>query len=192
MRWIVLAILLCVVPYTFLTLRYRKQQPAFEPYHDMKDRANTLRLLSAGYQRVPLKLDLPADPLRNPVSARIEPGPGGLPEELKASLVEALVLPVEVTRVSAPPTGDTGVPYTFRFACTLPDDHRVPVGAMLYVKGGRIVVTPEHERVHGDLLARSRDQVWQATVPAGVLKPGRYEATIVGTRSSRSWTLEVR
>lgn len=192
MKWIVLAIVLCVVPYTFVTLHYRKSGPAFEPYHDMKDRANTLRLLSAGYQRVTLGLALPADPLRHPVSAPIKTAPGGLPEELKASLVEFPVLPVEVTRVSAPPTTEAASTYTFRFGGTLPDDHRAPGSAMLYVKGERLLITPHHEKLGGALAARSRENVWEASIPAGVLKPGRYEATIVGDRTSRSWTLEVR
>jgi hypothetical protein len=48
MKWIVVAIVAVIVPYTFLTLRYRRPGKAFEPYADMKDRANTMRLLSAG------------------------------------------------------------------------------------------------------------------------------------------------
>src|SRR5438105_3708911 len=54
MKWIALAILLFIVPYTYLTLHFRKPGKAFEPYADLSKRANTARLLSAGYQRIPL------------------------------------------------------------------------------------------------------------------------------------------
>ena len=30
------------------------------------------------------------------------------------------------------------------------------------------------------------------TVPAGAVKPGRYQVTLVGERASRQWPLEVR
>ena len=49
MKWILLIVLLVIGPYTFLRWHYRKPQPAFEPYHDIKDRANTMRLVSAGW-----------------------------------------------------------------------------------------------------------------------------------------------
>ena len=88
MKWIVLAILLMIVPYTIVTLMYRKPGKPFEPYADMKSRANTLRLLNAGYRRVELQPELPADPLSHPVSAPIEAAAGGLPGELNTSVVE--------------------------------------------------------------------------------------------------------
>ena len=37
------------MPYTILTLRYRKPGPAFQPYEDMKNRTNVARLLSAWF-----------------------------------------------------------------------------------------------------------------------------------------------
>ena len=59
MKWIVLAILLSLGAYTWLTLHYRKVNPAFAPYGDMKDRANTHRLLAAGFQRITLRVERP-------------------------------------------------------------------------------------------------------------------------------------
>src|SRR5690606_6014035 len=44
MKWVIVAIIAILVPYTFLTLRYRKPGPAFQPYEDMKNQANVTRL----------------------------------------------------------------------------------------------------------------------------------------------------
>lgn len=192
MKWVVLAILLCIVPFTFVTLRYRKPGPAYQPYEDMKSRANVSRLLSAGYQRIELPAQRPSDPLRNPVSAPIASAAGGLPAELRATLVDVPQLPTEITQVAAPGTAAAAQDYSFRFACTLPDQKRQLAGADLYLKGDEIVVTPDYEKLSGQLSARTRDNVVQLTIPAGALKPGRYRVTLVGQQSSRAWSLDVR
>ena len=69
MKWIVLTIALVIVPYTFLTLHYRKPGPAYRPYQDAQERANVVRLLSAGYQRITLPAQRPADPARGTATA---------------------------------------------------------------------------------------------------------------------------
>src|SRR6188768_1013190 len=103
MKWIVLIILLIIGPYTFLRWHYRKPQEAFEPYHDIKDRANTMRLVSAGFQRVTLKAERPAEPARNSAPAGIQSAAGGLPSALATTLVDQPVLVSEILSVSAPP-----------------------------------------------------------------------------------------
>lgn len=192
MKWVVLAIVVVLVPFTYLTLRYRKEGPAFRPYEDMKNRANTVRLLSAGYQRIPLPAERPADRMTPIVSATIGTAAGGLPEELRTTLVEPPLLPAEITNVAAPPAIGAREAYSFRFACTLPDHKRQLAGADLYVKGEEIVVTPDYEKLSGQLLSRTTDNVVELTVPAGALKPGRYRVTLVGQRASRTWTLQVK
>src|SRR3954465_12627511 len=97
MKWIVVAILLVIVPYTIITLKYRKPGKAFEPYQDMKDRTNTARLLSAGYQPLPVPAQRPADRMTPITSATIGTASGGLPSGLKATLVAAPALPNEIT-----------------------------------------------------------------------------------------------
>src|SRR5215213_7515076 len=87
MKWIVLAIVVVIVPYTYLTLRYRRPEKAFQPYADLKDRANTRRLLSSGFQRITLHAQRPADPVRSVFNATITPGAGGLPDVLRSSLI---------------------------------------------------------------------------------------------------------
>jgi hypothetical protein len=192
MKWIVLAILLAVVPYTFVTFRYRKPGPAFQPYEDMKNRANVSRLLSAGYQRVPLPARQPADGTRTLAGAVVTPVQGGIPSELRSTLVEAPTLPAEIIQVSAAPTANTLQEYALEFTCALPNDQQQLSGADLYLRGYDVVLVPTFERVTGNLLTRSRRTVVLVTIPAGTIRPGKYHVTVLGEKTSRRWPLEVK
>ena len=192
MKWILLAIVIVVVPYTILTLRYRKPGPAFRPYEDMKNRANVVRLLSAGYQRVTLVAQRPADPKRHAPPLATQTAEPGLPSDLQSTLVEPPLLPADIGNVSAFTHTDAHAPYFIQFTCTLPNDKQQLAGAELYVKGQQIVITPTFERLSGELLTRTRNNVIHLTVPAGTLKPGRYDVTLTGQRTSRAWPLEVK
>lgn len=191
MKWIIVAIILVIVPYTILTLRYRKPGPAFQPYADMKNRTNVARLLSAGYQRIPLPAQRPADRTGVPRGAVVTPAAGGLPDDLRATLVEPLLLPADITNVTTAQRVSTLLPYAIELTCTLPTDKQQLAGADLYVKGEHLVITPTFEHVAGDLLTRSRHAVVLLSVPPGVLKPGRYSVLLVGERSSKTWPLDV-
>src|SRR4051812_9431395 len=114
MKWIVVAILLLIVPYTIITLRYRKTEPAFRPYEDLKNRTNVTRLLAAGYQRIPIVAQRPADGARTNGGAAINPSAGGLPADLRTTLVEPLLLPAEILNVAASPTATTLQPYVIQ------------------------------------------------------------------------------
>jgi len=191
MKWIAVAILVVIVPYTFLTLHYRKPGPAFRPYEDMKNRANTLRLLSAGYQRITLEAMRPALPGGNALAAPTAPAAAGVPGSLKSTLVDAPSLPAEILSVTAASATSAAAAYPIQFTCTLPDNKRQLAGAELYVRPDEIVITPTFEPITGGLLARTRENVILLTVPGGTLKPGRYHVTIAGQQSSRAWTLQV-
>ncbi len=192
MKWIVVAILLIIVPYTFLTLHYRKPGPAFQPYEDIKNRTNVARLLSAGYQRISLPANRPADRTGTSGGAVVTVSAGGLPAELSSTLVEPLLLPGEILKVTAAPTASIFLPYAIELVCTLPDDKKQLSGAELYVRGETLVIAPTFEQVAGDLLTRTRQAIVLLTVPAGAVKPGRYQVTLVGERTSRTWSLEVQ
>jgi hypothetical protein len=190
MKWIALAIVLVIVPYTILTLRYRKTDEPFRPYEDMKNRANVVRLLAANYQRIPLAAQRPADPSgARPIATR--PAPGGLPAGLRSTLVEEPLLPADIVAVSAASSASASDAYSIRFSCTLPDHERQLAGADLYVKGDEIVITPVFERIGGKLVTRTRDNLILITVPAGALKPGSYQVTLTGQRASRTWSLHL-
>jgi len=190
MKWIVVVIVAVIVPYTYLTLRYRKPGPAFEPYHDMQDRANTMRLLSAGFQRITVSASRPAEPTRLAAASTL-PSPGGVPAALRTTLVQQPLLPSEILSVSAASAANTGAPYPIQFTCTVPDNKEQPGGAELYVRGDEIWIAPTFEKLPGGLQARSRENLVLLTVPAGALKPGSYQMTLLGQSSSRAWTVQV-
>ncbi|MBI5767253.1 MAG: hypothetical protein HZA93_05610 [Verrucomicrobia bacterium] len=191
MKWIVLAIVVVIVPYTFITLRYRKPGPAYQPYEDMKNRANTVRLLSAGFQRVALVASRPAAPSHAVFNATFSAAPGGLPSVLRATLVEPPLLPASISSVAAAPTVDAGKTYSIQFTCMLPDNKQQLAGAVLYIRPKEIFITPEFEKLTGDLLSRTRESVVHVTVPAGLLKSGSYRITLLGAQASRAWTVQV-
>ena len=191
MKWVVLVIILFIGVYTVLTLRYRRPEPAFRPYQDLRDRANTHRLLDAGFQRIPLTAELPADPLAAAPTARATSAAAGLPSALRETLVVQPQLPAEILTVSAAPSVNAMFAYPIAFRCTLADHKQQLAGAQLYLRGDELVVAPDFERITGNLLARTRENVIRLTVPAGSLRPGSYHVTLVGARASKAWTLQV-
>jgi hypothetical protein len=191
MKWIVVSILLFIPIYTYLTLHYRRPGPAFNPYRDIRDRADVIRLLKAGYQRIAIDASRPAEDVATPGGAGM-PAPGGLPEELRKTLVESPLLPLEIDSVSASPTAVAGIDYTIRLSYTIPDNKRQLSGAHIYERQGEIVIVADFERLAGSLLARTREGSAILDIPPGTLRPGTYHVTLVGERASRSWSLSVR
>jgi hypothetical protein len=191
MKWIVLAILVSLGAYTYLTLHYRKAGPAFRPYADGKDRANTKRLLSAGYQRITLDADLPVEPVTPGPAAAVSAAGAGLPASLRDTLSDQPKLPADIVSIAAAPAVNSLFAYPIGFRCTLPDNKQQLAGAELYVREGEIIVAPDFDRLAGGLLSRTRESLIRLTVPAGALKPGRYQVTVVGSRASKTWTLQV-
>src|SRR5580692_5628464 len=110
MKWIVASILVFIPIYTYLTLHYRRPGPAYNPYRDMRDRADVIRLLKAGYQRVALDASRPVEDAHE-LSAPMSLAPGGLPEDLRTTLVESPLLPLEVKTVSAASDAVSGIDY---------------------------------------------------------------------------------
>ena len=191
MKWIVASILVFIPIYTYLTLHYRRPGPAFNPYGDMRDRADVIRLLKAGYQRVTLDASRPVDEPSGAPAATM-PAPGGLPEDLRKTLIESPLLPLEVNSVTADAAAVSAIDYPIVINYTIPDNKRQLSGAHLYEKPGEIVIIADFERLAGELLARTREGSALLDVPPGSLRPGTYRVTLVGERSSRSWTLHVR
>jgi hypothetical protein len=192
LKWIVVAILAVVVPYTWLTVHYRKPGPAFQPYEDLRRQANVKRLLAAGYQRIPLTAQRPADRPAVAGGADARSVPGGLPADLVETLVEPLPLAEEILTVRAAPTVAQRLPYTIELTCRLASDQEQLGGADLYVRGNQLVLAPRFERVSGGLQTRSRQTIALLTLPGGTLAPGVYEVRLPGGRGSRAWRLEVR
>lgn len=197
LRWIVVAILVCIVPYTFITLKYRKPGRAFEPYADMKAQANVNRLLDAGYRRLSLTAERPAIPypaatLTGGKPAKTTSGTGGLPAPLDTTLVEVPRMPGTYRDLVAPAEINHSVPSRIQFICKLDSDQEQLGGADVFMRDTAVVVVPVFETVTGDLRTRSRESVVLLTLPAGLLPPGPHTVTLAGARESLSWTLQVR
>jgi hypothetical protein len=196
MKWVALAIVACIVPYTWLTLAFRKEGPSYQPYEDSKQRANVIRLLNAGFQRLNVSAERPADPqlLVRAMKdlATVTPAPGGLSPALTQTLVEIPQLPLSFSSVSAPGETASALPYPVVFTCTLADQKHQLDGAQVFVRSKSVVIVPQFEPLSGELTARSKESPVLITLPGGALKPGSYTLLIAGSDQSRQWTLTVR
>lgn len=197
MRWIVLVIVLCIGPYTYVNLKYRKENKVFEPYADMKEQANVKRLLEADYSRVTVRAERPFPALapseitRGP-AAQLAPAPGGLPDPLGQTLVEIPRLPLGYRDLIAPAEVSSLMPVRIQFTAQIETDHEQLGGAQLYVRENVVVIVPTFEAVPGDLRTRTRESDVLLTLPAGALKVGENILTLAGARDSIRWTVLVR
>jgi hypothetical protein len=196
MKWVALVILVMIVPYTILTIKYRKPSPAYQPYEDSKQRANVMRLLDAGYQRITVTAERPADPLERVRQMNTLAAPasmaGGLPEGLATTLVEIPQLPVSFSSVLAPRESASLLPYPVLFTCVLADQKHQLGGAQVYVRGLSVVIVPVFEPLDGELTARSKESPVLIQIPGGSLQTGEHTVSLVGSGSSQKWTLTVR
>lgn len=191
MKWVVLAILACIIPYTWLTLHYRKTGKVFEPYEDMKNQANVTRLLAHGYQRVTVPAErLELAPVPPAGFAPSKPSAAGYPKLLAEALAEPPLLPLGYKSVATAAKSAAGQPVSVAFVCRLPDEHHVVGGLEIYAKEDRIYLVPSFESV-GGLSTRSRDFSARAEIPARLLPAGTYQAALLGSESSLGWTLQV-
>ncbi|MCC6415049.1 MAG: hypothetical protein IT582_03965 [Opitutaceae bacterium] len=195
MKWIALALIPLLVGYTFVTLHYRKPNRAYEPYNDLKTRGETHNLLTAGFQRIVLNVELPADRANDPAAGlqRLTSTaiPGGLPADLKESLFDQPALPASYTAAYAVTTMSSLLGQTLAFDCDTGDVEHQLAGAYLYVQGDKIIIAPELEALAGDLAARRNQTHIRVAIPGGALKPGTYSVLLAGRDSSLSWTLQV-
>ena len=188
MRWIVIAIMVFVGLYTYLNLHFRKPGPAYLPYEDAQQRAGLAR---AGYHRISLKVDRPADPKPLVALASTAAAPGGLPADLRATLTDPLLLPAEIGKVEAAAAASAAVPYRIAFSWVETDNREDLAGAHVYIKGADVFVVPDCEHLAEGLTARARAGVAVVTLPSDSLVAGTYRVTLAAERTARSWTLQV-
>lgn len=197
MRWIVIAIVAILVPYTWFNLQYRKPGRAFEPYHDMKKQANVQSLLSAGFRRITLSPEQPAD--QSPDFA-LSKGPfaeakvtaGGIPAQLRESLIETPTLPQSIHTLKTLAETSHLLPYPIEFDCTLPDQRLAIANAYLYWKEEELILVVDCEKLQGDLTRRTPAATLRLTAPGGSVPVGNYLVTLVGEKQSLQWSLRVK
>lgn len=195
MKWVVVAILVTVVPYTWITLHYRKPGPAYEPYEESRTRANVMRLLDAGYRRVSIRAErVDPAPSRSAggAPAAATEAPGGLPVHLSQTLVDIPLMPERVLTVSAPAQGAASEPYVVTFTCTVPDTREQLSGAELYLRGRELTIIATFERLPGELLARTNESRVRIEIPGGIMEPGTHQAVLIGARGSLRWSFDLR
>ena len=192
MKWIVVAIIVCIVPYTWITLAFRKEGPAYEPYQDSKDRAQVLRLLDAGYRRVDLALEhlveatVPAKPAASSSALA-----GGLPASLADILLDKPFVPGAFLHVDASASALEGAPYPIVFTCVQPAQTERPATSTLYLRNKEALFIVGSDALPGTLQTRDLDSLVRLVVPANTFAPGTYQATLIGSKESRRWTFEV-
>lgn len=196
MKWIVLVIVLFIAGYTVLMLRYRKPGPGYQPYHDSREKATVARLESAGYTRVIATAERPADAQRTGLllegaPAEVHSARGGLPDELRQTLLDAPRLPQSFSRVRASSTANQLLPYTIEFTCVLLNHKQLLTGATVYRKETEVAIVADFEVMDGELLARTQESLVQLTLPGGSLPVGAYHVTLIGAVESKQWELQV-
>jgi hypothetical protein len=196
LRWVVVAIVVFIVAYTFLRLHFAKHGKPFEPYHDLGERAAAQRLLDLGYDRVAVDIERPAEILPAsrfaPTADEVDGAPGGLPAELAGALAPTPALPSLITGVAAPREIATGGVYSFQFTCAQPD-YKTQIDSVLMLrKGADLLLLPDFPRLSGQLLSRWKETVVLVSIPTQGFAPGRYTVTLCGGRASKTWQFTVR
>jgi hypothetical protein len=198
MKWVVLATILGLAAYTYFTLKYRKDKTAVHhPVEDAKERFTVSRLRQAGFSRVPVAGERPADPsrtlagLRRPL-ADVKDAPAGVPAELSDTFAELPKLPDSFQNVSAPASHTAMLPYSIQYVCQLPDNSGVLGETRVYAKDNDIAIITDFDLIDSDLLARTTDATVLLQLPASIFRAGEtFEITLVGKTSSKRWSLQV-
>lgn len=192
MKWVVLAIVVFVIGYTLVNVFYRKKGPAFRPYEDMNKRATTVRLLNAGWQKLPVELTRPAAKPGLSLSATISRAGSGLGSELEASFAEKPRLLGSIDKVTAPSEASHGSTYSVFFTASLVDQN-LQVGRIEALKrGNEIVLIPVLEKLPSNLLSRWKDADYCANVPTDRLPPGRYTVRLAANGPAAQWNFDIR
>jgi len=192
MKWIILAMILFAVPYTYLTLHFRKPGPSYEPYKDAREKTLIAR---SGFRRVSLSA-VQADSAREiggaGPSALISASPGGLPGDLRAAVISPPFLPAAIGQVSAPASLDSERPYPIRFACMASSLQQALSGARLYIRGTDAYLLTDFVHLPAGLSSRTEGRTVAIDIPPGTFDPGKLRLTLVGQNGSRTWELQVR
>lgn len=194
LRWVVLVVVVFIAGYTFVNLRYRKPGPAFRPAEDMNSRATTVRLLAAGWRKLPAEVSRPLErPAPGASEVALRRGASGLGTELAAAFAEAPTLVSGVDRARAAGTVARGEPYRIHFTARL-GDQRLQLGHVEALhRDAELVLIPTLERLPGpDLLSRWPDADYLASVPTERLPPGTYTVRLASRGPALEWTLLVR
>ncbi|HVT74305.1 MAG TPA: hypothetical protein VHD61_14305 [Lacunisphaera sp.] len=193
MKYVVVAILVFVVIYTWVNLRYRKPGPGYRPYQDAQDRATVARLLAAGWHKMPVALERPIEaPALDGAPAAVArdfPGLGDLDQKF----AEKPRLFASIDRVVSPASVRRGAEYTVYFTASVADLKEEMGELALFRRDRELVLLPTTEHLPGrDLRSRWNDSNYTARFSTADLAPGRYEARLVARGRAATWSFTVK
>lgn len=186
MRRVIIAVVIFIVPYTWITFHFRKPNPAHLPYEDNKEQANVNRLLAEGYQRWRVEALL----VRGEAGFMgVETGAAreGFPVRLEDTLVERPPMARRIVGLEAPAVLEAGEPWRLRFGIEHEDARVGVVGAEFFWRGSEVVVVPRLGRTG----AAEREGRVELTLPAGRLPTGELRVHLVAEEGTRTWLMHV-
>ncbi len=194
MKWIVAAIVVFVVGYTFVNLYFRKPGRAYRPYQDAQNRATTARLLAAGWQKMAVDTRRPTEkPVAEEAPAAVTRAAAGLGADLETKFAERPKLLATVDRVVSPGAVARGSNYAAYFTASLTDLKAQVSEVSLYRKGNELVLVPTTEPLPGtELKSRWNDSTYWVSFPTAPLPPGRYQVRIVSKGPAAEWAFTVK
>ncbi|HEY4247687.1 MAG TPA: hypothetical protein VGM64_12570 [Lacunisphaera sp.] len=193
MKWIVMAIVLFIAGSTWVNLRYRKPGASYRPYQDAQDRATTVRLLDAGWQKITVEIRRPAENADVESAAVAHHDYLGVGPDLESKFAEKPALLASIDKVVAPNSVLQGSYYSLYFTASLPD-LKDQVGYLtLYRKENELVLIPTIEPLPGkELMSRWTDSNYWVGFSTNTLPLGKYEMRIVAKGPASVWNFTVR
>ncbi len=193
MKWIVVAIIVFMAGYTWIEIRYRKPGRSYRPYQDAQDRATTVRLLDAGWQKITVEIRRPAETASVASTAVTHRDYLGVGPDLDSKFAEKPALLASIDKVVAPTSVLQGSYYSLYFTASL-SDLKNQVGYLtLYRKDNELVLIPTIEPLPGkELMSRWPDANYWVGFPTNALPLGNYEMRIVAKGPASVWNFTVR
>ncbi len=192
MKWVVLAIVVFIVVYTFVELRYRKTAKPHEPAAEMHEREAAARLQQAGWVKLPVEVRRPVEPA--PMSlAAIKHAGGGLGADLDSCFPEKPRLFKSIDEVSSPAFVRHGTDCVVYFTASMSDIIFQLGEVNLFQRGQDLMLVPTLDHLPGkSLFSRWDDARYAASFSTGTLPPGRYQVHLLASGRAAMWEIDVR
>ncbi len=192
MKWVILAIALFIIGYTFINLRYRKPGKGHEPAAEMRHRVTAARLKEAGWEKLSVDTRRPAEKITGD-DAPITRGMLGLGLDFNTTLVEKPGLLRSIDQVSAPDHVEPGADYTATFTGSISDLTCQLGDIELYRRGNELVLLPVIEHLPGkQLYSRWNDASYCVTFSTKTLPAGTYQVSLFAQGPAAKWSFRIK
>lgn len=191
MSGVVIAIVICLAGYTYVRLKYAKEDHGHEPFAKAYARRESEKLKAAGWVRFDAQWE--RDVEVPPANAPMQFGDARAPlwEELFKASTENFHLPIDFTRVSAPARIAVAEPLVVNFEAEI-DGARVRIHSFdVYHKAGDLVFVPRWEQIPSEMVPADLKSRGRITLPAGKLAAGKYHVRLQALKRSSEFDVEV-